>query len=263
MLVFFLSCKERIFNHPLDEKSDEYIGKESSIDLDSNLIVDLLEPAMSFIPETCQSQENSESLCIDSFYIQKTEVTIGFYKAVVENYTSLNHDSLPVTQISWFDAIKFCNTLSDFHGLSRFYQIENDVVAIDLFSNGYRLPYESEWEVAYSQDTAQYYWDSTGDVNEYEWYSGNSNVLQKVGLKKPNPYGLYDLAGNSQEWVNDWYGEQQGLRYGPGAGTKKIFKGGSYTMAESELYKSNRGSLEPLKSNSRVGFRLARSARAN
>lgn len=93
-------------------------------------------------------------------------------------------DDYPVTCISWINALRYCEWLSQREGLL------------------YRLPTDMEWEYASrAGSTNNYYW---GDymIDDYAWYIENSNMsTQPVGLKMPNRFGLYDMLGNVQEWV--------------------------------------------------------------
>lgn len=74
---------------------------------------------------------------------------------------------------------------------------------------GFDLPTETQWAIAYyAGANTQFYWgDSTGDADQYAWYDDNSTAAQAVGLKKPNVWGLYDIAGNVQEWCRDVFNE--------------------------------------------------------
>jgi formylglycine-generating enzyme required for sulfatase activity len=104
----------------------------------------------------------------------------------------------------------------------------------------YRLPTEAEWEYACRAWTSTqfYYGDDPGYTNltNYAWYSANSgNTTQPVGLKLPNQWGLYDMAGNVFEWCQDWYGPYPGGSVtdpqGPDSGSARVLRGGSWFNA--------------------------------
>ena len=105
----------------------------------------------------------------------------------------------------------------------------------------YRLPTEAEWEYACRAGTTTIW--SFGDdeslLGEYAWYSGNATSIgeayvHEVGMKLPNPWGLYDMHGNLYEWVQDWYGEDYYSvstsmdPTGPDTGTHNIIRSGSF-----------------------------------
>jgi len=213
--------------------------------------------------------ENLRDITIESFYIAKYEVSQKDYFLVVKNekYPTEN-EFLPIYNISWFEAIKFCNRLSELHGLEPAYIIFFDRILDDTFVNskrklvqwnkkasGYRLPTSAEWECAIRAGTkTPYYTGETLHENQANYNPGyprnNNNKIMQVGSYPPNPWGLYDMAGNVWEWCWDWYEE-----WLPSTG--KILRGGSFLSPVNEL-RSASLSCSPADSKGNYGFRLAR-----
>src|SRR2546430_1221121 len=99
---------------------------------------------------------------------------------------------LPITNVSWKDIQEFIQRLNSREGKTK-----------------YRLPTEAEWEYAARANSVKAYsfGDDSSRLNEYAWYLDNSDrMLHKVGQRRPNVWGLYDIYGNVREWVQDWYG---------------------------------------------------------
>ena len=146
------------------------------------------------------------------FYLGANEVTQGQYRAVTGANPSAFQGSvdLPVEQVSWLDAVKYCNALSREEGLPEFYRIKDLRVEVpDWTGPGYRLPTEAEWEYACrAGSTTRYcYGDDAARLGEYAWYVGNSgNRTHSVGGKRPNVFGLHDMYGNVWEWCWDSFG---------------------------------------------------------
>ena len=143
------------------------------------------------------------------FFLGIHEVTQGQYQAVMGNNPSLfkGSDDLPVENVSWLDAVGFCNKLSEREKRTPFYRIDGTEVTI-VGGNGYRLPTEAEWEYACrAKSTTLYpFGDDAGKLGEHAWYDGNSEgKTHPVGQKLPNAWGLYDMLGNVWEWCADWY----------------------------------------------------------
>ena len=145
------------------------------------------------------------------FYLGIHEVTQDQYRVVMGDNPSQFKGSgdLPVDQVSWLDAVTFCNKLSEMENQTPFYRIDGVNVTI-VKGNGYRLPSEAEWEFACRAGSATLYpfGDDADKLGEYAWYDGNSgSKTHPVGQKKPNGWGFCDMLGNVMEWCGDWYGE--------------------------------------------------------
>jgi len=227
------------------------------------------------------------------YYIGEKEVTnILFRKFRSEHVSgyiekrSLDLDEQPAAQMSWNDAVEYCNWLSGKEGLPLAYERkDNRYVLIQPVTTGYRLPTEAEWEYA-----ARY--AGAGKVQRFAWgdalpvaantgnlagaesqatqlatldgYRDDYDVAAPVGKFQPSPLGLHDMGGNVREWVNDYY-----LSFvdttastdplGPESGNTHVTRGPSWkSAAVTELRFAWRDGLE--EKNQTTGFRIARYA---
>ncbi len=172
------------------------------------------------LPNYEVQQDKYINVTVDSFYISKYELTQGEYKRVMqhiapenytyniggsgkENYVAMKNDSLPVIG-TITNIAEYCNRRSEMEGYDGFYTITNTHVIVNSDGNGYRLPTDVEWLYAAHAGNLHetYKYAGSNKFAEVAWYGGNSkNKPHKVGLKKPNGKGLYDMTGNITEYL--------------------------------------------------------------
>ena len=135
----------------------------------------------------------------------------------------------------------------------------------------YRLPTEAEWEYACraGTTTAWSWGNDPKKAGEYAWFLDNANFqYQKVGTKKPNPWGLHDMHGNVWEMCWDWYGSRYPTGtttdpFGPRSGKVRVYRGGSWGVGGKNCrsaFRGNSDSYTPNHHTTYLGFRLCLSA---
>jgi formylglycine-generating enzyme required for sulfatase activity len=217
-----------------------------------------------------RQNERVHEVSLRSFFISETEVTQELYQAVMnQNPSQFKGNEYPVESVSWFDAVKFCNALSEQCGLASVYTIDGDAVTWNREARGFRLPTEAEWEYAArggqsgslgELSKAGYAGGLTaGDVG---WYGVNSGRrTQPVRKKLPNELGIYDMSGNVWEWCWDWFGDYPSAPVydpeGPSTGRNRVFRGGAFVNPVNQLRISFRIGNPPSSKANSVGFRIA------
>lgn len=199
------------------------------------------------------------------FLMQATPVTQVHWETIMGNNpsTSSKNADDPVENVSWFDAIAYCNALSRTEGLEEAYVIDGGSSARwkGLDALGYRLPTEAEWEYASRAGTTV---ERYGALDDVAWWEGNSgNMTHRVGQKLPNPWGFFDMLGNVFEWCWDWYGTYpEGAAIGPVGpvdGKHRVSRGGCRLFRAGFATAGYRHLGEPGKGYPFLGFRPVRS----
>jgi formylglycine-generating enzyme required for sulfatase activity len=199
----------------------------------------------------------------------------------------INTSTFPVENVTWYDAIDFCNRLSKKDGLAPYYDLA-EVVRVKgsiasakvkiVGGDGYRLPTEAEWEVAcrdWTMTPFHFGATATGRLANLQpapgagGYGGAPNWqplnrTASVGSYPPSSRGLYDMHGNVEEWCWDWYDKDyyenspRGDPSGPAKGTHKVVRGGSWIVNERSARTACRFWRRPGEFAYFGGFRVAR-----
>jgi formylglycine-generating enzyme required for sulfatase activity len=200
-----------------------------------------------------KDEKPAHEVCVKDFYLGKYEVTQGQWQTVMGDNPSAFKEcgpDCPVEFVSWDMVKEFIDKLNS------------------MGKNTYRLPTEAEWEYAARSGGKAEKWAGTGNeaaLEEYAWFGKNSeSMTHKVGQKKPNGLGLYDMTGNVREWCQDWYDENYyGKKVpkddpvgGEDVDGRRVLRGGDWERVAKNIRNSTRnGNMADLQT-SLYGFRL-------
>ena len=181
---------------------------------------------------------------LEPYYIGAFEVTQKQWEAIMNSGIDIEEEgNFPITNISWNDAVQFCEKLSQLTGRK------------------YQLPTEEQWEyAALAGETKKKIYSGGAKIDNVAWYSQNSEgEVHPVGLKKPNKLGLYDMSGNVYEWCVDnyiSYIKKYKLGYKGEIGNYKVLRGGCWNDNASKCRATYRYYEISSCTNNKTGFRI-------
>ncbi len=260
-MVFAMSaCSTNTKNQNSETSSSEDLADTSStpVNAPENFVLikggtfEMGSPAS----EAWRSEDETQhNVTVSDFYMSIYDLTQTEYKEITgENPGNFSGDELPVENVSWLDAIQYCNMRSEKEHLTPAYTIDGQNVKWDRSANGYRLPTEAEWEYAcragtttpfntensISAEESNYYGHYPYEIEDNYFSQGNLSTKPgeyrqttvAVDSFSPNKWGLYNMHGNVGEWVWDYYGdygtEPKTDPTGAETGTLRVYRGGGW-----------------------------------
>lgn len=229
--------------------------------------------------------ETQHNVTVSDFYMSIYEVTQKEYTDLMgENPSTFAGDNMPVENMTWYEAVAFCNAKSTAENLTPAYTVDGQNVTWNQSADGYRLPTEAEWEYACragtttpfntenspSADEVNYYGHYPYEIEGNYFSQGNLNTKPgqyrettiDVGSFAPNKWGLYDMHGNVSEWCFDIYGAYDTADStnptGAQSGNLRVTRGGGWNDFAKNMRSAYRATTAADKSSYNLGIRLVR-----
>ena len=240
-------------------RDGELMSQSTRINADLINTVNGIEIPMIFIPsgtflmggtneqgkDVADDEMPIHQVSLDEFYIGATPITQAQWMAVMDsNHSFFKGDNLPVNNVSYNDAIRFCKNLSQ------------------LLGKNIKLPTEAQWEyAARGAQSGGTKYSGSNNIDDVAWYWGNSNEQPHlVAQKMPNALGLYDMSGNVWEWCSDlrtqYLKKNQTNPQGGNVGNRHMLRGGSWGCDASCCRTAKRDSSDPNIRDCNYGFRI-------
>lgn len=229
--------------------------------------------------------ETQHSVQLSDFYMSIYEVTQKEYIDLMgKNPSTFSGENLPVENMTWYEAVAFCNARSAAEGLTPAYIVDGQTVTWNQSADGYRLPTEAEWEYACragtttpfntenspSADEVNYYGHYPYEIEGNYFSQGNLDTKPgryrettvDVGSFSPNKWGLYDMHGNVSEWCFDIYGAYDTAAVtdptGAETGNLRVTRGGGWNDFAKNMRSAYRATTAADKASYNLGIRLVR-----
>jgi len=232
----------------------------------------VLVPGGTFLQgkRTLDPADPGREVTISSFLLGETVVTQFQYQEITgTNPSRFPGPNNPVEQVSWFEAVAYCNQLSVRDGLAPAYLIDGLKVTWDAKSPGWRLPTEAEFEFAArgGANPKGYEFPGSDAAEKVAWGYSNSQKRTHVVKELPaNETGVYGLAGNVWQWCWDWYTFDRSALptsdpKGPAVGSARVSRGGAWNEDHADAFRPYyRADDGPETKGDNLGFRVARNA---
>ncbi|MBM4399147.1 MAG: SUMF1/EgtB/PvdO family nonheme iron enzyme [Candidatus Cloacimonetes bacterium] len=247
-------------------------------------------PPSDFLSPEQNDELPVHAVTLTAFKIGKYETSQPEWNSVMGTspsvFFSLSTPNLPVENVNWYDAIRYCNIRSIAENLTPVYTIKGktnpdewgntptyfntdwDAVICNWDANGYRLPTEAEWEYTArsSVNNPDYIYAGSDSLHHVGWFVDFASTTETVGLKGSNALSIFDMSGNVWEWC--WDRRDSGYYAvspsnnpkGPNTGIHRVLRGGSWKSINTNCRIAERNYSVPYYKENTIGFRVVRNA---